>query len=232
MFRSIQFNFAVLLFLMLGTSALANQESIDLLAVSKTDFKDISSLMRVLRDERKEHLFVPVAKLQLFYITEHADRVEATDPVQTAELRRFARGVAFNIASFTWPGWGDSPEPISEKQQQLGLQAALRGLELASQAEDVTSNILWITGAHQLNAKQYDAAIESFEQAKTLARNDFFRSMHAAWQMLTRVLAANGTEGLADFERAVSDLRAADFEDATFFADQLTTAKGVYLDDK
>ncbi len=213
-----------------GTSMTDAQTSSQLDTVDGADFGELAELMRFLRSERKESLFVPVAKLQLSYLDQAASRADSSNPGQAVEIRRFARGVAFNIASFTWPGWGDSPEPVSQERQQLGLEAAHRAVEIAKQIDDVTPNSLWILGAHQLNAGYYDDAILSFEQAKGLARNDFYRSMHAAWQQLTSVVAADDNAGLRQLEIAIEDLRHADSEDAEFFADQLSTATRVYLE--
>lgn len=206
------------------------QVSVDLDTVHESDFGELAELMRFLRSERKDSLFVPVAKLQLAYLKEAASRADSSDPAQAIEIRRFARGVAYNIASFTWPGWGDSPEPISDARQALGLHAAQRTLELAERIGEVTPNALWILGAHQLNAGKYDEAISSFERAKGLARNDFYRSMHSAWQQLTQVVAKGGNSGINDLDAAISNLRESDDEDAEFFADQLSTARRVYIE--
>ena len=206
------------------------QVQADLETVSESDFGELAELMRFLRSERKESLFVPVAKLQLSYLTEAASRADRTDPAQAVEIRRFARGVAYNIASFTWPGWGDSPDPISDSRQELGLLAAERALELAERIGEVTPNALWILGAHQLNAGMYDEAITSFERAKGLARNDFYRAMHSAWQALTEVVAASGETRIQALDAAIANLRNSDDEDAEFFADQLSTARRVYIE--
>lgn len=198
--------------------------------VDEADFGELAELMRFLRSEKRESLFVPVAKLQLSYLEDAASRVEITDADRAVEIRRFARGVAFNIASFTWPGWGDSPEPISQARQELGLQAAKRAVELAEQIDEMTPNALWILGAHQLNAGRYDEAMSSFERAKGLARNDFYRLMHDTWQQLTTVLASGNNVDLKELDLAIDKLRNSDSEDAGFFADQLSTARRVYIE--
>ncbi len=198
--------------------------------VDEADFGELAELMRFLRSEKRESLFVPVAKLQLSYLEDAASRVEITDADRAVEIRRFARGVAFNIASFTWPGWGDSPEPISQARQELGLRAAERAVELAEQIDEMTPNALWILGAHQLNAGRYDEAMSSFERAKGLARNDFYRLMHDTWQQLTTVLASGNNVDLKELDVAIDKLRNSDSEDAGFFADQLSTARRVYIE--
>ncbi len=213
-----------------GNSMTQAQDPSKLDTVDEADFGELAELMRFLRSEKKESLFVPVAKLQLSYLEEAASRAETTDSDRAVEIRRFARGVAFNIASFTWPGWGDSPEPISPPRQELGLQAAERAVELAEQINEMTPNALWILGAHQLNAGQYDEAISSFGRAKGLARNDFYRSMHDTWQQLTQVLASDDNVGLKELDVAIDELRNADDDDAGFFADQLSTARRIYVE--
>ena len=227
--QTVKFSLCVL-FLLLGGGMTTAQVSADLDTVDESDFAELAELMRFLRSEQKEALFVPVAKLQLAYLTDAASRVETSDPDRALEIRRFARGVAYNIASFTWPGWGDSVEPISDARQKLGLAAAERTLELAEKIEEITPNALWILGAHQLNARQFEEAISSFERAEKLARNDFYRAMHVAWQELTNVAAVGDGTGLQNLDETITNLRNADFEDAEFFADQLTTARRIYIE--
>ena len=206
------------------------QVSVDLDIVNESDFGELAELMRFLRSEQKESLFVPVAKLQLAYLDHAASRADSANPEQAVEIRRFARGVAFNIASFTWPGWGDSPDPISEARQELGLLAAERAVQLALNIDEMTPNALWILGAHQLNARDYDEAIKSFERAKGLARNDFYRAMHSAWQQLTHAVAEGGDSSIRELDAAIAELRKFDDENAEFFADQLSTARRVYIE--
>ena len=214
-----------------GSVVAATLDLPQLETVDERDFGELAELMGFLRSEQKENLFVPVAKLQLSYLVTAANDVEATDAERAREIRRFARGVAFNIASFTWPGWGDSPEPISQARQELGLQAAKRAVELAQQIDDMTPNALWILGVHQLNVKQFDGAIGNFEHAKQLARNEFYRDMHTAWQLFTKALASKDGADLQNLDDAITHLRESDDEDAGFFADQLVTAKTVYMSD-
>ena len=54
--------------------------------------------------------------------------------------------------------------------------------------------------------------------------------MHTAWQVLTKVVAAGEKSGLKDLDEAINDLRTADDENAEFFADQLSTARRVYIE--
>ncbi len=204
-----------------------NAEEVALSTISEEEFRQIGELMGELRKIQRDDLFVPVARLQLLYVD---NLIKKTDPDATEDLqrlRKFARGVAFNIASFTWPGWGDTG-PISAKAQELGYSAARVGLEYAIAVDDVTTNILWINGAHALAAKAYKNASSIFEQARDLAETEFDKSMHAAWISLTQFLESPSTERQAKFELAVSGVRDSDNEYAEFFASQLTTAVEIF----
>lgn len=193
------------------------------------DWQELSELMRFLRQEEQAHLFIPVAKLQLAYLLDLASETEKEDTDRAKEIRRFARGVAFNIASFTWPGWGDSPLPISEERQKLGLAAAERTVELAEKIEEPTTNAYWILGAHLINAQRFDEAIKSFENSEALANNEVSRAMNSAWQQLARTMATPNEQEEAKLASAIALLRDFDDEDANFFADQLVTAQNIFI---
>ena len=214
---------------MLSGMAMAESETPQSLQLNERDFDELSELMRLLRRDRQERLFIPVAKLQLAYLTDAANVVKETNPELAHSMLLTARGVAFNIASFTWPGWGDAPEPISDQKQALGLLAALRGVEIAESIDAVTPNIMWILGVHQLNAGKFEEALASLERGKALARNEFFRDMHRAWQDLVRLVDDTTQANRASFEAQLAKLREGDEEDAEFYVEQLETARSIYL---
>lgn len=197
--------------------------------ITPEEFHQMGELMRELRKIKRDDLFVPVARIQLLYLVQTSDAIKPTDPGQAREILRFARGQAYNIASFTWPGWGDTG-PIDEARQKLGYSAAQVGLNISKELEDVTPNILWINGAHQLNAGEFDAAIGSFKKARSLARNDFYVDMHNAWIALTRYLERQSEKSKSAYEKALESVQTSDDENAQFFADQLTTAAKIFGD--
>ncbi|MXW06798.1 MAG: hypothetical protein F4Z87_01475, partial [Gammaproteobacteria bacterium] len=127
-------------------------EELALAPITEAEWKKMSELIGELRKIQRDNLFVPVARLQLHYALNQIKQTDANDDTELSRLRKFARGVAYNIAAFTWPGWDDMG-PIASEDQELGLSAARVALEFANQAEDITFNALWINGAHELNAK-------------------------------------------------------------------------------
>lgn len=195
--------------------------------ITDTEWKTISELMVELRKIQRGDLFVPVARLQLHYILQRIAQTDGDNEDELDKLRKFARGRAYNIAAFTWPGWDDSGS-ISLDSQELGLSAARVALDLASQANDVTFNALWINGAHELNARNYDAAIQFFEQTRDVTEDKSGQCMAVGWIALTKYLFAPTRERQIVLQTAVATLRKADRENGEFFANQIETALDVY----
>ncbi|MXZ45273.1 MAG: hypothetical protein F4Z01_09955 [Gammaproteobacteria bacterium] len=199
--------------------------------LTEAEWKTMSELMVELRKIERSDLFVPVARLQLLYLLNRIEQTNEDSEDELNKLRKFARGRAYNVAAFTWPGWDDMG-PISPDIQELGLSAARVTLELATQANDVTFNALWINGAHELNAKNFDSAIKFFERTRDIAEAADGRNMATTWIELCRYLVDPTKETQSNLEVAVSTLRAEDEENGDFFAKQIETARDVYTRDK
>ena len=204
---------------------LANE--LALAPITEAEWKNMSELMGELRKIQRDDLFVPVARLQLHYALNQIKRTDENDATELNRLRKFARGVAFNIAAFTWPGWDDMG-PITSENQELGLSAARTALDFATQAEDITFNALWINGAHELNANNFEIAIEFFERARDKADDTNGKKMASGWIALTDLLADATDQKQKQLNDAVADLRHADEKNGDFFAKQIETALDVY----
>ena len=137
------------------------------------------------------------------------------------------RGIAFNIASFTWPGWDDTPN-ITPELEQLGEDAAALGLKIAEEIDDITPNILWINGVHALNASKFDRAKRFFERANSIARNDLGKEMYNAWIRCTDFLENPTSQTETAFQKALDKLSNHHKEDGKFFRSQLETAVQVF----
>lgn len=222
--------FLTLFLTFLGVIAV-NSEELALSNISDEEFRQMGELMRELRNIKKDALFVPVARLQLLYLENQIEQVKESDLEKANKMRKFARGVAYNIASFTWPGWGDTG-PISSEAQELGFSAARVGLEYSKAADDITSNILWINGAHALSAKQFELAVERFEAAHEIASTEIDKLMQTGWIALTRLLEGSDEETEKAFDTAFNNLQSSDHEYAEFFASQLTTAREILTDEE
>ena len=213
------------------STTLTRSDEVALAPITDTEWNTISKLMVELRKIQRGDLFVPVARLQLHYAQRLIEQTDKSDDERLNKLRKFARGSAYNIASFTWPGWDDMG-PIALESQELGLSAARVALHLASQAKDITFNALWINGAHELNAKNYDAAIEFFEQTRDIAEPESGQYMALGWIALTKYLVEQNDVRQTNLEKSIATLRGADEENGEFFAKQLETALDVYTRDE
>lgn len=195
--------------------------------ITDNEWKTLNDLMVELRKIQRGDLFVPVARLQLHYALSRIEQTDEDNAEKLNRLRQFARGRAYNIAAFTWPGWDDMGT-ISLESQELGLSAARVALDLASQANDVTFNALWINGAHELNARNYDAAIKYFESTRDTAEEEDGRCMAVGWIELSKYLRGPSAEKLTSLETAIKVLRETSQENGEFFAKQIETALNVY----
>lgn len=206
------------------------EDEIAIAPITDFEWKTLNELMVELRKIQRGDLFVPVARLQLHYALNRIEQTDEDNEEKLNRLRQFARGRAYNVAAFTWPGWDDMGT-VSRESQELGLSAARVTLDLASQANDVTFNALWINGAHELNAKNYDAAIEYFERTRDVAGAGDGQYMAVGWIELTKYLDAPTEQKLINLETAIKLLREADQENGEFFAKQIETALNVFTRD-
>ena len=194
--------------------------------LSNEEFGRVSELMRELGKINRRDLFVPVARLQLLHVLQRLESPNLSE-AELVEGKKFARGIAFNIASFTWPGWDDTPN-ITPELEKLGEDAAAFGLQIAEEIDDVTPNILWINGVHALNARKFDRAKQFFERANSVARNDLGRDMNNAWIRCTEFLEDPTSEKEIAFGKALDRLSNHTQEDGKFFRSQLETAVDVF----
>ncbi len=77
----------------------------------------------------------------------------ATTSSLALELRSQAKGMAYDLASFTWPGWDEPSISPTADQMALGLHAAKFNLQLAIELQkpaDKMRNAHWLLGAQLL----------------------------------------------------------------------------------
>lgn len=150
------------------------------------------------------------------------------------DLRSSAKGIAYNLASFTWPGWDEPDLPLDPTAIALGLEAAHLNLELAEELDKGNlplSRAHWMLGAQQLATGDLDRARTSFDAAE--------RSGREADAMVESLLA-QGFRAIVDLveasENEENDQRVAHIkeqlrkeEDGEAFCSQLDTAIGVFV---
>lgn len=101
-----------------------------------------------------------------------AEIYEATDPDTAYKLRSYAKSIAYDLASFTWPGWDEPDIALSAANRLIGLQAAKINLQLAIDLDKDPmrqSRAYWLLGAQQMAAKKLEKAEQSFALGAGLA---------------------------------------------------------------
>lgn len=95
----------------------------------------------------------------------HAARLDATDAPLATQLRGIAKGLTYDIASFTWPGWDEAGIKITASELATGMDAARANLRLARELDKgdlPLSRAYWMLAGHQLCTPDYAAAEESY----------------------------------------------------------------------
>ncbi len=146
-------------------------------------------------------------------------------------LRSEAKALMYDLASSTWPGWGEPGVEVLERDLQIGLDAAITNLQLARELDKgdlPESRALWMLGGHMLAAGRYLEAGDRFCEGAALAEaagESAEARLGEAFAALSAVLA--GTEGAEQtFDAAVARL-AAEEEGATL-VEQGSTARDVF----
>ena len=94
------------------------------------------------------------------------------DDEEERDLRLAVKGLLYNVASFTWPGWDEEGVELAPSDQVAGLAAAHASLDLVEQLELdhlQRSRSLWMLGAHLLTSGSHAEAIHAFDLAKAAA---------------------------------------------------------------
>lgn len=148
--------------------------------------------------------------------TEGIERGSASD-----DTKAIAKAFAYDLGSFTWPGWDEPGIAISPTELAAGLRAAERNLALAlelDRSDDKVAMAHWLMGAQQLASGDRDGAVASFEQAQRFAA----RAADPGQEHIARgfaALARRDAAGIADAKAALAAL-----EDGAGYVEQLETA--------
>lgn len=155
---------------------------------------------------------------------------EADDPDEAHEAKTAVRGLMYDLASFSWPGWDEPGVSISSDAQAAGLSAARACFALTAELgmEDLArSRAHWMLGAHLLMAAAPVEAGDQFSlagQAADRAGADAEVSLSSGFAALAALAA--GAAGAEDaLVSALDELRAVDGGD--MFVEQVETARRV-----
>jgi hypothetical protein len=150
---------------------------------------------------------------------EQIRRLEAEPGAERNVVVRLV-GALYDLASFTWPGWG---KDVPAEDVELGAEAAERSLRLredpayADLEFTVTPGMAhWVVGAHSL-------AAGDFERARTELALSGDETLARGYLGLVDLAEAGDRSAL---DVVLSELAARDDEDSAFYHDQLVAASG------
>lgn len=146
-----------------------------------------------------------------------------------------ARKLAYNVSANLWPGWGDDAVQPTESDLLAAYDLARLHRRLCQEASSdamTMGNAHWLLGAQRLALGQEQAAHHEFERSKAAfleANQPTFEAMAEGYVALTlSLMGTMATEGQKRFDTAIAQLKQLG-DDGEFFADQLQTARRVFL---
>jgi len=152
-------------------------------------------------------------------------------------LRGTAKAISYNIASYTWPGWGEPERMATLSDLDWGFDAAKMNLRLARELEKPPIKLSiahWMLGACHLAAGRYDEAVGAFTLAKTKAieAEDKPNEMLAIGYVGVAKLVADPQDKKAreTFDKVIATFKEEQPEYWEFYIEQLETALKVFAD--
>ncbi len=152
------------------------------------------------------------------------------------EFRGRAKDLAYNLGSYTWPGWDEPGIQIQPLDRALGFAAARLNLRFGEELDRgpaPMSTAYWLLGAHALAAGEFAEAIEYFQQSAELARSGGERSAELLSQGFEGIAKVASRTAVEEGERELNQtkiiLGIENIADAAFWIDQLDTAYRVFV---
>lgn len=111
---------------------------------------------------------VAMSRAGIQYCSDQAEMAAAADIEKAYTLRSAAKQLAYNLASFTWPGWNQAGIELEPVQVEAGLDAARQNLRLALELDKgdlPLSRAYWMLGGHLLAVQALAGAEANFRRA-------------------------------------------------------------------
>lgn len=161
-----------------------------------------------------------------------AIRSDASDPNLAHQLRSTAKGLYYDLASFTWPGWDEPGIKVSAGDLAIGFDAARANLRLAhelNKGDLALSRAFWMLAGHEMSAHDYDAARQSYHNAGRHAAAGGSKPdelLAAGFVRLTELLDDQITGPDPELDSILEHLKP--LENGPDFVQQILTARRVF----
>ena len=181
---------------------------------------------------------VAMGRAGVQYALAAAMRLDPGEASLVSELRGKAKAMAYNLASFTWPGWGEPGIVIGPSDLVTGFDAARTNLRLAMELRKGAlpmSRAHWILGAHELAATRHADAQTSFARAceqASEANSPAEHGLAVGFGILNEMLtpATHSPEAFRVLKERLeaAEARLKSLEHGEMFVQQIHTALGVF----
>lgn len=158
---------------------------------------------------------------------------QAAEDAVAYQRRSMAKGLAYNLASFTWPGWDEAGIQLDRGHLWIGLEAARTNPRLAEALEKgdlPLSRAYWVLGAQYMAAGDWPHARTAFAEAVRfahLASQEGEALLAEGFGVLVDLLETPGVaSAIAHLEKIKTALHQE--EHGAFFSAQLETAQRVF----
>lgn len=161
-------------------------------------------------------------------------------PEAVEKLRSAAKGLAYDVGSFTWPGWEESGIHPTPDETSFGRECANLNLRLAIELKKPPSRVSmahWLIGAHALAANNLETAETEFQLAQdvlpvTDPESKAVEPCNLGYLMIMR-LCKNPSDAAArkKFDEIIVLLKTQADDDAKAYLAQLLTAHRRFMPD-
>jgi hypothetical protein len=153
----------------------------------------------------------------------------AADDAARMKFKSAAKRLAYNVGSFSWPGWAEQGITISETDKVRGLEAARLNMRLALELQvpfDKIEAAAWLLGAQLLAAGQAEEALFQFRYAVPEEEHKDYGLFQGYVLLAERLLGVDGAR--EKYDGHVAKLRLSETEEGKFAEGQLETARKVF----
>lgn len=162
-----------------------------------------------------------------------AASLEVNFPDESQAILERTRALAYNLASFTWPGWDEPGIKIDESDLAAGFDAAKVALRIGRELgldELRISRAKWMLAAFYLAEKEYENARRYFDEGAEFAQNAESQAdelLCRGFSALVKILI-NPEDNKA--KSSLEDIKSqfADIEHGDSFITQIETAYRVF----
>jgi len=174
------------------------------------------------------------AQIGISYLLTENIRLRVEDPQAGYEVKKRAKAICYNLASFCWPGWDEEGIILGQNEIQIGFDAAKTNMRLASELGEKGLSLsydYWMLGAMQLAVQDYQNAKTSFLKAKQAAHDDsdLLNELLAEGYIAATMVIEGSPDGEKRLGELINRLTEDGSEDALYYVEQINTVLGIFI---